>query len=78
MAGYDGHRGWIYSLAVHHNQRNQGIASDLLKHAENQLIDRGCMKINLQILAGNESVQAFYKANGYSVEQRVNMGKRVI
>ena len=34
MAGYDGHRGWLYSLAVAPSLRNQGIGSQLVQHAE--------------------------------------------
>ena len=34
MAGYDGHRGWIYSIAVSPNQQKQGIGSALLAFAE--------------------------------------------
>ena len=78
MAGYDGHRGWLYSVAVHPLHRKQGIGSVLVKHAENQLVKRGCMKINLQIMEGNESVAAFYETLGYCIEKRVSMGKRVI
>lgn len=77
MAGYDGHRGWLYSVAVHPLHRKQGIGSVLVKHAENQLVKRGCMKINLQIMEGNESVAAFYETLGYCTEKRVSMGKRI-
>jgi hypothetical protein len=35
------------------------------------------MKINLQIMQGNESVAAFYSSLGYTAEQRVSMGKRL-
>ncbi len=75
MAGYDGHRGWIYSLAVSPAHRGQGIGSRLVSHAERALADKGCVKINLQILEGNESVAAFYASLGYVVEKRVSMGK---
>jgi ribosomal protein S18 acetylase RimI-like enzyme len=75
MCGYDGHRGWIYSLAVAPSHRRQGIGSGLMSHAEHALGRRGCVKINLQILEGNESVTAFYSSLGYSVEKRVSMGK---
>lgn len=77
MAGYDGHRGWIYSVAVHPDHRKQGIGSNLVAHAERALTERGCMKVNLQIMEGNEAVAAFYSSLGYSVEKRVSMGKRI-
>jgi ribosomal protein S18 acetylase RimI-like enzyme len=77
MAGYDGHRGWIYSVAVSPAHRRQGVGSQLVTHAERALTSRGCMKINLQIMEGNESVAAFYSSLGFSVEKRVSMGKRI-
>jgi ribosomal protein S18 acetylase RimI-like enzyme len=78
MAGYDGHRGWIYSVAVALSHRRQGIGSQLVSHAERALTGKGCVKINLQILEGNEKVSGFYASLGYSVEKRVNMGKRIL
>jgi len=75
MCGYDGHRGWIYSLAVVPSHRRQGIGSRLMSHAEQALGRRGCMKINLQILEANENVPAFYSSLGYSIEKRISMGK---
>ncbi len=77
MAGYDGHRGWLYSVAVHPDHRKQGIGSQLVDHAERALAAMGCMKINLQIVAGNEAVAAFYASLGYVVEPRISMGKRI-
>ena len=77
MAGYDGHRGWIYALAVHPGHRKRGIASLLLSHAERRLASLGCAKINLQILRGNADVQRFYRVNGYSLEDRISMGKQI-
>ena len=50
MAGYDGHRGWIYSIAVHLEYQKQGIGSDLLSFIQGKLENLGCLKINLQIL----------------------------
>ncbi len=75
MAGYDGHRGWIYSLAVSPDARRHGIGTALMKHAETVLARRDCPKINLQILATNAAVVAFYQKLGYAVEERVSMGK---
>jgi ribosomal protein S18 acetylase RimI-like enzyme len=77
MAGYDGHRGWIYSVVVAPSHRRQGLGTLLVWRAERALTERGCMKINLQILEGNESVIAFYESLGFAVEKRINMGKRI-
>jgi ribosomal protein S18 acetylase RimI-like enzyme len=77
MAGYDGHRGWIYSVAVAPSHRRHGIGSRLVSHAERALISLGCVKINLQILEGNERVAMFYTKLGYALEKRINMGKRI-
>ena len=73
MAGYDGHRGWIYSLAVDESRRGQGIGRVLLRHAEERLERMGCLKINLQVVEGNTGAEAFYVANGYRREPCVHM-----
>jgi ribosomal protein S18 acetylase RimI-like enzyme len=77
MAGYDGHRGWIYSVAVLPEYRNRGVGTQLMRHAEERLTLLGCLKINLQILNGNDGVQAFYQKLGYEPEQRISMGKKI-
>ena len=77
MAGYDGHRGWIYSVTVATSHRHKGIGSLLVSHAERELTSRGCVKINLQILEENEDAVQFYSSLGYSVEQRISMGKPI-
>lgn len=75
MGGYDGHRGWIYSLAVRGQFRRRGIGAAFMHNAENELAALGCPKINLQILATNAAVGEFYRRLGYAVEDRVSMGK---
>jgi ribosomal protein S18 acetylase RimI-like enzyme len=75
MGGYDGHRGWIYSLAVAPEFRGRSIGSALMRHVEKALMDRGCAKINLQLLATNAATAAFYEKLGYRVEERISMGK---
>ncbi len=77
LAGYDGHRGWIYALAVSPTYQRQGIGSQLVRYAEHELAKQGCVKVNLQVVEGNESVVAFYAGLGYSVEKRISMGKRI-
>ena len=78
MAGYDGHRGWLYSLAVAPNFQRQGIGSKLVEKAESALAQLGCPKINLQIRADNLGVTAFYNSLGFENEERISMGKRTI
>ena len=75
MGGYDGHRGWIYSVATDPGHRRQGIGSALLRRVETALIERGCLKVNLQVRTSNAAVIAFYEKLGYAVEDRVSMGK---
>jgi len=77
MGGYDGHRGWIYAVAVDSRFRRQSIGSALMHRVEMALIERGCMKVNLQVLASNPGAVKFYETLGYSVEERVSMGKRL-
>lgn len=77
MAGYDGHRGWLYGIAVQPEAQRNGIGSLLLGEAERRLQALGCGKVNLQIRAGNEAVAAFYRQHGYDVEERISMGKRL-
>ena len=77
MGGYDGHRGWIYSLAVDENERHRGIGTELMAETERRLRERGCLKVNLQVMPDNEGVVQFYEELGFSVEERLSMGKRL-
>ncbi len=75
MGGYDGHRGWVYRLAVEPERRRQGIAAALMQRLEAELAAFGCPKLNLQVMGSNTAVIGFYRALGYREEDRVSMGK---
>ena len=60
MAGYDGHRGWLYSIAVHPDSQKQGIGSDLLAFAQGKLENLGCLKINLQSISVRYQIFLFH------------------
>ena len=77
MAGYDGHRGWVYYVAVKPSRRRRSVGAALMARAEDELRARGCPKLNLQVRAGNREAVAFYEALGYVVEDRVSMAKRL-
>ena len=77
MAGYDGHRGWLYSLAVMPALRGRGIGRGLVVHAEAALAALGCPKLNLQIMSARPELIAFYEALGYREDPVVSLGKRL-
>ena len=77
MAGYDGHRGWIYSIGVAPSERRRGHGRALLAHAEAQLRELGCPKINIQVLAANEEALHFWRAAGYQPDPVVGLGRRL-
>jgi ribosomal protein S18 acetylase RimI-like enzyme len=77
MGGYDGHRGWIYTVAVSSAYRRRRIGTALLRHVEQALADRGCLKINLQVRTSNAGVIEFYGKLGYSLDDVISMGKRM-
>ena len=77
IAGYDGHRGWLYSVAVDPDWQRRGIGRALIEEALTRLTGMGCSKVNIQIREGNEAVIAFYSALGFSVEPRTSMGTRI-
>jgi ribosomal protein S18 acetylase RimI-like enzyme len=77
MAGYDGHRGWVYSLAVTPALRGRGYGGALMKHAEHALATLGCPKVNLQILSVKTELRGFYEKLGYRMDEVVSLGKRL-
>ncbi|WP_454883729.1 GNAT family acetyltransferase [Sphingomonas oryzagri] len=77
MAGYDGHRGWIYYLAAHPARRGQGIGAALVKAAEDWLAAQGARVIRLMVRSTNEQVAGFYDALGYERGDFIVFGKRL-
>ena len=75
MAGHDGHRGWLYKLAVAPDQRGQGFGRALVREAEDWLTACGLPKVNLMIRETNTAVREFYAALGYAETPRTVMGK---
>jgi len=77
MAGQDGHRGWIYLLAVAPDQQRLGFGRRLVRHAEAWLHAQGMWKVNLLIRAHNAAVRDFYVRIGYGSQQRLVMQRRL-
>lgn len=79
MTGSDGHRGWLYYLAVHPTLQRQGLARKMVCHAEAWLANQGIHKVQLMIRDDNEddnqAVRMFYEKLGYAVEPRIIMSR---
>jgi ribosomal protein S18 acetylase RimI-like enzyme len=75
MVGHDGHRGWLYYLAVDPDQQRKGLGRLMTQIAEDWLRDRGIAKVMLMVRQENDAVRAFYAANGYDEQKRVILAK---
>jgi ribosomal protein S18 acetylase RimI-like enzyme len=65
MVGHDGHRGWVYYLAVDEGRRGSGLGKQLMTAAEQWLKANGAVKVQLMVRSTNESVLGFYDSLGY-------------
>jgi ribosomal protein S18 acetylase RimI-like enzyme len=78
MAGYDGHRAWMYYLAVDPAHQGRGFGTLLVRRIEEEMLVRGCPKVSLLVRSTNEQVRAFYRKLGYLEDDSVPLGKRLI
>ena len=78
MAGHDGHRGWLYYVAVDPARRGAGLGRRMVAQAEVWLAERGVRKVNLIIRDTNAAVQGFYERLGYDVEPRIQMARWLV
>lgn len=75
MVGHDGHRGWLYYLAVDPIHQGQGFGREIMSAAEDWLKLRGLLKAELLVRPDNSKVLSFYESIGYNVEPRIVMTK---
>jgi ribosomal protein S18 acetylase RimI-like enzyme len=78
MAGYDGHRGWVYYVAVAPGARRASVGRCLMAEVEERLLALGCPKVNIQIRSDNGAASAFYERLGYAADGATGMGKRLL
>ena len=77
MVGDDGHRGWVYYLAVADAARGRGLGRELMDAAEAWLRARGCPKIQFMVRSDNSVVLDFYEHLGYPHQDVVVRGRRL-
>ncbi len=75
MVGHDGHRGWIYYVAVDPDLQGQDFGRAIMGAAEDWLRGQGVEKVMLMVRPDNTKVQAFYDRLGYDVQERVIYAK---
>ncbi|GAB3537248.1 GNAT family acetyltransferase [Arthrobacter tecti] len=65
MVGHDGHRGWVYYLAVAEDRRGEGLGRLMMDACEQWLRRQGAVKVQLMIRETNTEVLNFYERLGY-------------
>lgn len=78
MVGHDGHRGWLYYLAVAPKAQRGGIGGALVAAAEAWLVERGVPKVNVMVRGDNAVAGGFYDAIGYAQDDVVVRSRRLI
>jgi ribosomal protein S18 acetylase RimI-like enzyme len=71
LVGHDGHRGWVYYLAVDPDRRHNGYGRIMMAAAERWLRERGIEKLQLMVRPDNKGVKDFYQSLGYSMQERI-------
>lgn len=75
MVGFDGHRGWIYYLAVAPDRQRRGIGRHMMVAAEAWLRARGAPKLQLMVRDDNKAAIAFYERLGLARQPVVTLGR---
>lgn len=75
LVGHDGHRGWVYYVAVDPDAQGKGHGRAIMEAAEGWLHERGILKLMLMVRRENEKVQAFYESLGYGEQPRAIYAK---
>lgn len=75
MVGQDGHRGWVYYLAVTPSARGRGHGRAMIRACEAWLAERNVPKLNAMVRDENASARAFYASLGYGVSDVVVLSR---
>ncbi|WP_332306518.1 GNAT family N-acetyltransferase [Cellulosimicrobium cellulans] len=75
MAGVDGHRGWLYYVAVDPRVQGRGAGRATVVAAEAWLAAQGARAVRLMVRATNDAVRGFYERLGYADQECVVLGR---
>lgn len=77
MVGHDGHRGWVYYLAVRPDQQGRGLGRQLMAACEAWGRRQGVPKLQLMVRRDNVDALTFYEALGYERSDVAVLGRRL-
>jgi ribosomal protein S18 acetylase RimI-like enzyme len=75
MVGHDGHRGWLYYVAVHPAHQGRGLGKAMVAAAENWMAAQGIGRAQLMVRETNPQMVGFYEKLGFEVIPRILMRK---
>jgi ribosomal protein S18 acetylase RimI-like enzyme len=75
MVGHDGHRGWVYYVAVNPDHQGKGLGRIIMAAAEDWLRQTGVPKLQLLVRRENAKAGAFYQSLGYEEAAVVMLAK---
>jgi ribosomal protein S18 acetylase RimI-like enzyme len=75
MGAWDGRRGWLYHVAAAADHRRAGIATELVRRAEDGLRALGCPRVVVMVESRNDVAHAFWRARGYEPRDTSQLGK---
>jgi ribosomal protein S18 acetylase RimI-like enzyme len=77
MVGHDGHRGWVYYVAVAATARRAGHGRAMMAACEEWLAERGIVKLNLMVRGDNAVARGFYEALDYAPDDVIVLSHRL-
>lgn len=75
MAGLDGHRGWLYYVAVAPALQGTGLGRAAVAAGEDWLREAGARKVQLMVRSTNAQVVGFYERLGYEDQATTVLGR---
>jgi ribosomal protein S18 acetylase RimI-like enzyme len=77
MVGHDGHRGWVYYLAVAPGAQGRGNGRTMMNAARAWLGERGVPKLNLMVRSDNSDAIGFYRSLGFGTDEVLVLSLRL-
>jgi len=75
MVGHDGHRGWVYYVAVDPDRQGKGLGRIIMNAVEDWLRATGVPKLQLLVRRENAKASAFYQSLGYEESTSMVLAK---